>query len=335
MSNEAEAFRGADLRVTQRDSSTSLGTTEFTRREAMRMIAGSTCGLLLPVATAFTAPRGESAAMITRSIPSTGEKIPVIGLGTSQTFDVGDSESERAPLAQVVSNFVKLGGKLIDSSPMYGRAEEVIGDLLVQTQLRDSVFLATKVWTQGKQAGIESMERSLARFKTTRIDLMQVHNLVDLDTQLATLRDWKAARKIRYLGITHHNESSFPEVERILRREKLDFLQINYSIMERAAEETILPLARDRGVAVIVNRPFARGGLFASVRSKPLPDFSREFDCNSWAQFFLKWIIANPAVTCVIPATDNAQHLEDNMRGGIGRFPDAKLRQRMVDPVKG
>jgi diketogulonate reductase-like aldo/keto reductase len=297
----------------------------------MRVIAGSAGGLLLPVATAITAPRDDSSAMITRSIPSTGERIPVIGLGTSQVFDVGPASAKA--LEPVVANLVKFGGKLIDSSPMYGRAEEVIGDLLAQTRLRDSVFLATKVWTHGKQAGIESLERSLARFKTARIDLMQVHNLVDLDTQLATLRDWKAAGKIRYFGITHYEESAFAEVEKILRREKLDFLQINYSIMERAAEETILPLARDHGAAVIVNRPFARGGLFDRVRGKPLPDFCREFDCNSWAQFFLKWIIANPAVTCAIPATDNAQHLEDDMRSGVGRLPDAKLRQRMIEAV--
>lgn len=301
----------------------------MTRRRAARVIAAGTASLLLPIDIV----RAQTTAVLMRSIPSSGEKIPVIGLGTSQTFDVGASQSERAPLAQVISDFVELGGKLIDSSPMYGRAEEVIGDLLAQLKLRDSVFLATKVWTREKQAGIESMERSLARFKTNRIDLMQVHNLVDLDTQLATLRDWKAQGKIRYLGITHYEESAFPEVEKILRREKLDFLQINYSIMERAAEEKILPLAQERGVAVIINRPFARGGLFASVRGKPLPDFAREFDCASWAQFFLKWIIANPAVTCVIPATNNAQHLADDMRGGIGKLPDAKLRQQMIDAV--
>jgi aryl-alcohol dehydrogenase-like predicted oxidoreductase len=265
------------------------------------------------------------------AIPSSGEKLPVIGLGTSQVFDV-EPQGANA-LEPVMTSFVKLGGRLIDSSPMYGHAEEVIGDLLAQLKLRDSVFLATKVWTRGKQAGIESIERSLARFKTNRIDLMQVHNLLDVDTQLGTLRDWKALGKIRYLGITHYEESAFPEVEKILRREKLDFVQINYSIMERKAEEKILPLAQERGVAVIVNRPFARGGLFASVRGKTLPDFAREFDCTSWAQFFLKWIIANPAVTCAIPATDNARHLDDDIRGGMGRLPEAKLRQRMLDAL--
>lgn len=177
------------------------------------------------------------------------------------------------------------------------------------------------------------MERSLARFKTNRIDLMQVHNLVDLETQLATLRDWKAKGKIRYLGITHYEENAFLEVEKILRREKLDFLQINYSIEERATENRILPLAQERGVAVIINRPFTRGGLFNRVRGKPLPDFAREIECTSWAQFFLKWIVAQPAVTCVIPATGKARHLEDDIRGGIGKLPDAKLRERMADYV--
>lgn len=294
-------------------------------------MGGLSAGLLVPGRATRAQPPKNQSTMLTRAIPSSGEKLPVVGLGTSQVFDVDPGQA--MTLEPVITSLVKLGGKLIDSSPMYGRAEEVIGDLLARLHLRDSVFLATKVWTRGKQAGIESMERSLARFKTNRIDLMQVHNLVDIDTQLATLRDWKAQGKIRYLGITHYEESAFPEVERILRREKLDFLQINYSIAERAAEDRILPLAQERGVAVIINRPFARGDLFASVRGKALPDFAREFDCASWAEFFLKWIVANPAATCVIPATDNAQHLKDDMDGGMGRLPDAKLRQRMVDAV--
>ena len=266
-----------------------------------------------------------------RAIPSSGEKLPVIGLGTWQTFDVDQAKS--APLAEVLSTFVKLGGRVIDSSPMYGRAEQVIGDLLTRLKLRDSVFLATKVWTRGKQTGIESMERSFARLQTKRIDLMQVHNLVDAGTQLETMREWKAQGRLRYLGITHYEASAFAEVAKMLAREELDFVQINYSIMEREAEEKILPLAQDRGVAVIVNRPFSAGDLFSRVRGKPVPDFAAEFDCTSWAQFFLKWIVAHPAVTCVIPATNNVRHLEDNMHAGIGRFPDAKLRQRMIEEL--
>jgi aryl-alcohol dehydrogenase-like predicted oxidoreductase len=266
-----------------------------------------------------------------RPIPSSGEKLPVIGLGTWQTFDVDPAQS--APLAEVLRTFVKLGGRVVDSSPMYGRAEQVIGDLLTKLKLRDSLFLATKVWTRGKQAGIDSMERSFARLQTKTIDLMQVHNLVDAETQLQTMREWKAVGRFRYLGVTHYEAGAFAEVAKILAREKLDFVQINYSIMEREAEEKILPLAQDRGVAVIVNRPFSAGDLFHRVRGKPLPDFAGEFNCTSWAQFLLKWIVAHPAVTCAIPATNNVQHLEDNMRGGVGRLPDAKLRQRMIEAL--
>jgi diketogulonate reductase-like aldo/keto reductase len=271
--------------------------------------------------------------ILLRTIPSSGEKIPAVGLGTWQVFDVGESPDEQNPLKEVVSRFVRLGGKVIDSSPMYGRAESVIGELTSQLQLRDKLFLATKVWTSGKQAGIDSIERSFQRLRVRRLDLMQVHNLVDVETQLATLRTWKEQGKIRYLGVTHYVDSAFPEVESILRREKLDFVQINYSITDRKAEERLLPLARERGVATLINRPFASGDLFARVRSKPLPEWAKEFDCKSWAQFLLKWILGNEAVTCTIPATGNLRHLEDNMAAGYGPLPDEKLRRRMVDYV--
>jgi diketogulonate reductase-like aldo/keto reductase len=301
----------------------------MTRRAAARLIGGTAASLL--IAPTITAT--ETSSPITRAIPASGEKLPVVGLGTWQTFDVGDSPDDQAPLKEVLTRFVQLGGKVIDSSPMYGRAEKVIGELTSDLHLRDSLFFATKVWTSGKQAGIDSMKRSFARLRVKRLDLMQVHNLVDVETQLATMRAWKAEGRIRYLGITHYVDSAFPEVEKILRREKLDFLQINYSISDRAAEERLLPLARDRGIAVLVNRPFATGDLFARVRAKPLPDWATEFDCKSWAQFFLKWIIANPAVTCAIPATAKVPHLEDNMGAGRGRLPDEKMRQRMVQLV--
>jgi diketogulonate reductase-like aldo/keto reductase len=303
----------------------------ITRREATRLIGGAAATAFLPVP--MSAAENETARMLTRPIPSTGEKIPVLGLGTWQTFDVGASPNERKQIGEVVTRFVELGGKVIDSSPMYGRAESVIGDLTSELNLRDSLFLATKVWTSGKQAGIDSMERSLARLRTKRLDLMQVHNLVDLETQLATMRAWKAQGRIRYIGITHYVDSAFPEVEKILRREKLDFLQINYSIIDRAADARLLPLARERGVAVLINRPFASGDLFSRVRSKPLPDWAAEFECQSWAQFLLKWILGNAAVTCAIPATGNVRHLEDNMAAGTGRLPDDKMRQRMVQLV--
>jgi diketogulonate reductase-like aldo/keto reductase len=305
----------------------------ISRREAVRLIGASAAGLLLPVNASRAQAAGESSTMLMRPIPSSGETLPVIGLGTWQTFDVGASEAERKPLEDVLRAFVKLGGRVLDSSPMYGRAEEVIGDLVAKLGLRNSLFLATKVWTRGKQSGIESMERSLVRLKTKTIDLMQVHNLVDVATQLATMRQWKEQGRIRYIGVTHYAESAFAEVARILSSEKLDFVQINYSIAERAAEEKILPLAQQRGVAVIANRPFGGGDLFSRVRNKPLPDFASEIDCASWAQFLLKWIIANPAVTCAIPATNNARHLEDNMRAGLGRLPDTKMRTRMVDYI--
>jgi len=305
----------------------------FTRREVTRLIGASAAGLLLPVRASCAETKSESSTMLTRPIPSSGEKLPVIGLGTWRTFDVDLTSDSRRQLGNVLSLFMKLGGRVIDTSPMYGRAEDVIGDLTATLGIRDKPFLATKVWTRGQENGIRSMERSMVRLRTKQIDLMQVHNLVDVQTHLATLREWKEQGRIRYIGITHYESGAFGEVEKIMRSEKLDFVQINYSIMEREAEERILPLAQERGIAVIVNRPFGGGDLFDRVRSKSLPEWSTEFDSRSWAQFFLKWIIANPAVTCAIPATDKARHLEDNMQGGIGPLPDQKARQRMAEVV--
>jgi len=303
---------------------------QMTRREAARLIGASAAGLALPITTRATS---ESSTMLTRTVPSSGEKLPVIGVGTWRTFDVDLTTDNRKQLAGVLSLFVKLGGRVIDSSPMYGRAEEVIGDLVQTLGIRDKVFLATKVWTRGKENGIKSMERSMALLRTKQIDLMQVHNLLDVQTHLATLREWKEQGRIRYLGITHYEVGAFPDVEKIMRSEKLDFVQINYSLMERDAEARVLWLAQERGVAVIVNRPFGAGDLFDKVRSKPLPDWAAEFDCHSWAQFFLKWIVAHPAVTCAIPATDKPRHLEDNLQGGVGRLPDENMRRRMVELV--
>src|SRR5436190_5153932 len=306
----------------------------MTRREAARLVAQSAAGLLL-ARTGLSAEESpiEKHALLERAIPSTGEKLPVIGLGSWQVFDVGTGEGERAPLERVLARFVALGGRVVDSSPMYGRSEQVIGEIAGKLRLHSSLFLTTKVWTTGKEEGIASMERSLARLETKKLDLIQVHNLVDARTHLATLRSWKEEGRIRYLGLTHYNSSAYPEVIRLLRAEKVDFLQINYSLGEREAEREILPLARDRGVAVLVNRPFGGGDLFSRIRQKPLPEWAAEFDCHSWAQFLLKWIIAHPAVTCAIPATANVHHLEDNMQAGVGRLPDAKQRQRMVDAI--
>lgn len=306
-----------------------------TRREAAKVIGGTAAGLFLPITP--RAANESSSAMLTRTIPSSGEKLPVIGLGTWQAFDVDLTADSRRQLEEVLSLFVKFGGRVIDSSPMYGRAEAVIGDLTASLRLRDSLvadfFLATKVWTGGKESGIKSMERSMALLRTKRIDLMQAHNLVDVHTHLATLREWKEQGRIRYVGITHHEAGAFGEMEKLMRSEKLDFVQINYSLMEPEAEQSLLPLARERGIAVLANRPFGAGDLFDKVRSKPLPDWASEFDCRSWAQFFLKWIVAHSAITCAIPATSKPRHLEDNMQGGTGRLPDPKTRRRMVEFV--
>jgi diketogulonate reductase-like aldo/keto reductase len=305
----------------------------FSRREAAKLIGASSTGLLLPIRASRAQSKTESSTMLTRAIPSSGEKLPVIGLGTWRTFDVDLTSDNRRQLGDVLSLFIKLGGRVIDTSPMYGRAEDVIGELTAALGIRDRLFLATKVWTRGAENGIREMERSMVRLRAKQIDLIQVHNLVDVLTHLATLREWKEQGRIRYLGITHYESGAFDEVEKIMRSEKLDFVQINYSIMEREAEERVLPLAQERGIAVIVNRPFGGGDLFDRVRSKSLPEWSADFDCRSWAQFFLKWIIANSAVTCAIPATGKTRHLEDNMQAGIGRLPDTKMRQRMVEIV--
>jgi diketogulonate reductase-like aldo/keto reductase len=269
-------------------------------------------------------------AMLARPIPVSGELLPAVGLGTWRTFDVGPSVVERQPLREILHRFVALGGRVIDSSPMYGTAEAVIGDLASALGIADRLFLATKVWTTGREAGITQMERSLRLLQVRRLDLMQIHNLRDWRTHLRTLREWKQAGRIRYLGVTHYLESAHDDLERVMRTEPLDVVQVNYSLGEREAERRILPLARDRGIAVLVNRPFAEGGLFQRVRGQPLPGLAAEFECESWAQFFLKWILAHPAVTCAIPATSRPQHLEDNMRAGLGRLPDEATRARMA-----
>jgi diketogulonate reductase-like aldo/keto reductase len=302
----------------------------MTRRHAAKVIGGTAAVLVLPV---NASGKSDSSAMLTRIIPSSGEKLPVIGLGTWQAFDVDLTADVRRQLEEVLSLFVKVGGRVIDSSPMYGRAEGVIGDLTSSLGIRKKLFLATKVWTRGKDSGVQSMEHSLALLRTDRIDLMQVHNLVDVNTHLATLREWKQTGRVRYTGITHYESGALSAIEKLIRSEKFDFLQINYSLMEPEAEQRVLPMAQERGIAVIANRPFGAGDLFDKVRSKPLPEWASEFDCRSWAQFFLKWIVSNAAITCAIPATNKTRHLEDNIQGGIGRLPDAKIRRRMVELV--
>jgi diketogulonate reductase-like aldo/keto reductase len=269
-------------------------------------------------------------AILTRPIPSTGATIPVVGLGTWQTFDVGPGSAERAPLAEVLAAFVELGGQLVDSSPMYGRSEEVVGDLAAQLGLRAKLFIATKVWTSGRMAGIRQMEESMRKLRVTRIDLMQVHNLVDVDTHLDTLQGWKRDGSVRYVGVTHYTAGSHEAVARLVASRPVDFVQINYSVGEREAERRLLPLAQARGAAVIANRPFAGGDLFRRLRSRPLPAWAAEIDCDSWAQVLLKFVVSHPAITCAIPATSQAAHLRDNMKAAHGRLPDGKLRARIV-----
>lgn len=270
------------------------------------------------------------AGLLTRAIPSSGKVIPVIGLGTWQTFDVGASRSARAPLENVLSAFVEMGGKVIDSSPMYGSAEEVVGDLVAKLGLRSQLFMATKVWTSGKARGIEQMQESLRKLRTRNIELMQVHNLVDVRTHLDTLRDWKRDGRVRYIGVTHYTAGGHDDVARLVESLPIDFIQINYSVGERDAERRLLPLARERGVAVIANRPFAGGDLLRTLRSKPLPQWAAEIDCASWAQLLLKFVVSHLGVTCAIPATSRVEHLRDNMRAGYGRMPNEDFRSRIA-----
>jgi diketogulonate reductase-like aldo/keto reductase len=287
-------------------------------------------------ALAAIAPaRGEEggAGMLSRAIPSTGERLPVIGLGTSGVFDAGKDPAERAPLEEVLDILVASGGSLLDTSPMYGRAEEVAGDLIAARQLRSRMFLATKVWTRGREAGLEQIETSMRRLRSPKLDLVQVHNLVDVATQLATLHGLKQQGRVRYVGVTHYTVASHADLERILQKEQIDFLQLNYSIGTRNAEARLLPLAAERKVAVLVNRPFEDGALFDRVRGQALPRWAAEIDCESWAQFFLKFILGHPSVTCVIPATAKPRHMRDNAAAGRGRMPDPEMRERMAKYV--
>jgi diketogulonate reductase-like aldo/keto reductase len=271
--------------------------------------------------------------LMTRTIPASGETIPVIGMGTWQTFDVGADDAERAPLELVLKTFVELGGTLVDSSPMYGRSEGVVGDLAARLGIQDALFVATKVWTSGKAAGIRQMESSMAKLRSPRIDLMQVHNLVDVAAHLDTLQEWKRGGRVRYIGVTHYTASSHDAVAEVLGTHAVDFVQINYSAMEREAERRILPMALDRGVAVLANRPFAEGKLFRRLQARPLPGWAEDIDCRSWAELLLKFVVSHPAVTCVIPATSNADHLRDNMRAGTGVMPDQRLRAKIAAEI--
>ncbi len=314
----------------------------MSRRAALRLIGAGTAALAgvarfgsrVIAREADSAPStGTTGSILMRRIPSSGETLPVIGLGTWQTFDVGKNPAERAPLEEVLDALVALGGKLVDSSPMYGSSEEVVGDLVAKHHLRSKLFIATKVWTSGKKRGIEQMEASLRKLRSGPIDLMQVHNLVDATTHLDTLRDWKREGRVRYVGVTHYTAGSHDDLARVIASRPIDFVQVNYSVGEREAERRLLPLAVERGVAVIANRPFASGDLFQRLRGKPLPSWAGEIDCDSWAQLLLKFVVAHKAITCAIPATSRVDHLRENMKAGYGRLPDEKLRARIVTEI--
>ncbi len=271
--------------------------------------------------------------ILNRTIPSTGEQLPVIGLGTWQQFDVGTSPSERDPLLQILEMMIEKGSKVIDSSPMYGRSEAVVGDLTGKTDDPDHFFYATKVWTRGRQSGIDQMNASFSGMNREKMDLMQIHNLVDWKTHLKTLLDWKSQGKVRYIGITHYTDSSHDSLEEIVRNQPIDFVQFNYSIRERNAEKNLLDACGEAGVAVIINSPYEGGSLFGLVKNKPLPEWAQDYNIESWGQYFLKFILAHPAVTCVIPGTSRPHHALDNMGAGFGPIPDQKAKEKMVEYI--
>ena len=299
--------------------------TRITRRETLRLLAGA------PLAMCMSTSR--AAGFLRRPIPASGELLPAVGLGTWQVFDVAGQAEELAQARAALSRFVELGGAVVDSSPMYGSSEPVLGDLAAGLGVHKRLFLATKVWTSGREAGIRQMEQSIARLRVALkgpLDLMQVHNLLDAKTHLATLRDWKTAGRVRYLGVTHYHEGAYAELERVVRAGGIDFVQLNYSLAERAADRRLLGVAADARIAVIVNRPFAGAALFRRAADRPLPGWAAEIGCASWAQFFLKWILAHPAVTCAIPGTRNVKHVDDNLAAATGALPDAATRRKMA-----
>lgn len=265
--------------------------------------------------------------VIKRPIPSSGEQLSVIGMGTSRTFS---HDVPKQQLGEVMQAFFDHGGQLIDSSPMYGPAESLVGDVLKTTKNTEGLFIATKVWTDGKESGMEQMQQSMERMGVKVIDLMQIHNLRDWRTHIHTLREWKSQGKIRYLGITTSHGWRHEEFEKVMKAVQLDFVQFSYNLDNRVAEQRIFPIVADKGIATLINRPFQRGGMFGTVRGKAMPEWAAEFDCNSWAQFFLKFIVSHPHVTNVIPATSKPKHMVDNMGAGYGRLPDAKMRERMI-----
>ncbi|MGD9866822.1 MAG: aldo/keto reductase [Hyphomicrobiales bacterium] len=307
------------------------GSRTHNRRE---VLAGAAALGLATVSSGARARAQRSPDQHRRAIPSSKQVLPAIGMGTWITFNVGSDKNLRADRARVLQTFFDMGGELVDSSPMYGTSEEVIGDCLKQYSGVPPLFSATKVWTMFESFGITQMERSMELWGLPRFDLMQIHNLLDWDTHINTLKDWKAAGRIRYLGITTSHGRRHGDFAKVMQSEPLDFVQFTYNILDREAEKRLLPLAADRGQAVVVNRPFRQGGLFDLFQKHPLPEWASEFDAANWAQFFLKFIISHPAVTCAIPATSRVEHMRENMGALQGALPDAGMRQRMVQYVE-
>ncbi|QSE97328.1 aldo/keto reductase [Fulvivirga lutea] len=299
------------------------------RRNAVKLISAAGAGLSL----GFKSFDLDTSNIRARAIGTTNEMLPVVGLGTWQTFDVGSNSTERDALTQVLRELRNYGGSVVDSSPMYGRSEEVVGELSAKLGITNELFMATKVWTSGKQSGINQMNQSMQLMKKPKMDLMQIHNLLDWQTHIKTLKDWKEQGRIRYIGITHYVSSAFSKMESIMKSEPIDFIQLNYSIDSREAENSILPLAKERGISVLINRPYGGGSLFHKVKGKQVPDWAQEFDCDSWGQFFLKYLLSNEAVTCAIPGTSKPHHMVDNLKAGLGRLPSAKMRGRMIELV--
>jgi len=294
------------------------------RRDFMRLLAASGLSMAMPSALA-----AEEAPLILKPIPSSGERLPVIGLGTSRVFEVGSGDFEREGPKEVLRTLADVSNSMMDTSPMYGSAETVVGDLAAELGVRDRLFFATKVWTRGREQGIAQMQESMRRLRTERLDLIQVHNLVDTATHLRTLRDWKKEGRVRYVGITHYNAGAHEGLMDVMQHEPLDFVQVNYSLLEPEAQNRLLPLAQEKGIAIIVNRPFARGQLFRITSGKPLPPWAAELGIASWAQYFLKFVVSHPAVTVAIPGTSKARHMRDNQMAGRGILPDTGTRERM------
>jgi len=298
--------------------------TTIERRTLLKLLAASGAA-----AGPLRLQAADTAVAATRRVPSSAEEIPVIGMGSSGTFDVGEDSPVRAALGAVLRALVAGGGRVIDTSPMYGRAETVLGELLDELELLPRVWLATKVWTRGRQAGLAQIEQSFARLRASRLDLLQIHNLLDWREHVPTLRALQDAGRLRYTGVTHYRADAHAELERVLAAERFDWLQINYSLAEPEAEQRLLPFCQERGIAVMVNRPFADGAMFARVRGKPLPSWAAELGCESWGQFFLRFVVSHPAVTCAIPATSKPHHMVDNCAAARTPLPDASQRERM------